>query len=1099
MTPDSLWYKDAIIYELHVKSFYDGNADGVGDFKGLAAKLDYLQGLGVTAIWLLPFYPSPMRDDGYDIADYYHVHPQYGTMKDFKKFLKEAHARGLRVITELVLNHTSDQHEWFRKSRRAKRGSAWRDYYVWSDSPERYQDARIIFKDFEMSNWTWDSVAKAYYWHRFYSHQPDLNFDNPAVQKAMLKLVDYWFDMGVDGLRLDAVPYLFEREGTNCENLPETYVFLEKVRKHIERNHKDKMLLAEANQWPEDAVAYFGNGNRCHMAFHFPIMPRLFMASWMEDRFPVIDIIEQTPAIPENCQWALFLRNHDELTLEMVSDEERDYMYRVFAKDPTARINLGIRRRLAPLLGNNRRKIELMNILLFSLPGTPIIYYGDEIGMGDNHYLGDRNGVRTPMQWNSDRNAGFSRANPQRLFLPMIIDPDYHHESINVENQERNLSSLYWWMKRVIAIRKRFKAFGRGTLEFLNSDNPKVLAFVRQYLDENILVVVNLSRFSQAVELDVSRFDGYVPEEVVSGNKFPPIRNTPYLFTLGFHDYYWFSLKKEDQVATRLEERQLPELVLSGRWETVLEGRSKERFERDVLPRYLETARWFGGKARSLQQIRITESIKLEAGASHALMVILEARYTEGSTESYLLPLSFASGKNFDRFKETPQAVVAILKTPGGEGVLFDAVFDEAFRSALFQLVAKKQSRAGTAGVLVGYPGIALKKQTRALSESPSQVLRVEQSNTSCLFGTSFLLKLYRRLDEGINPDLELGRYLTENAAFAYVPSFGGAIEFRRQGAEPIVVGVLQQFVQNQGDAWSFTLNHAGAFFDRVMAKKSELAMPPQFPSSLVELSESEVPVIMEELVGSLYLEMTALLGKRTGEMHIALAAEQVDPKFAPEPFSLLYQRSLYHSMRILTRRVFDLMRKNLKNVSPEIRVDIEGLLTKEKDIIGGFARLFGKKLRSTKIRIHGDYHLGQVLYTGNDFVIIDFEGEPARPIGERRLKRSSLRDVAGMIRSFHYPTYSILNSRKMYSEQEIHDLRPWAEAWYKSVAATFLKSYFNTVNGKSFVPAERGELDLMLKAYLMEKAIYEVAYELNNRPEWVTIPLHGIKDLMEA
>ena len=497
------WYKDAVIYEVHVRAFHDGNGDGVGDFRGLIDKLDYLAELGVTALWLLPFYPSPLRDDGYDISDYRQVHPSYGSLRDFRLFLREAHRRGLRVITELVLAHTSDEHPWFQRARLAKPGSVHRDFYVWSDTPDRFAGARIIFKDFEDSNWSFDPVAQAYFWHRFYSHQPSLNYDNPSVRQAMLDVVDYWLAMGVDGLRLDAVPYLYAREGTTCENLPETFAFLRQLRAHVDARFGDRMLLAEANQWPEDAVAYMGNGDTCHMAFHFPLMPRMFMAARQEDRFPMVDILAETPATPPECQWALFLRNHDELTLEMVTDEERDYMYRAYAQDPQARVNVGIRRRLAPLLGNDRKLMEMMNGLLFSMPGTPIIYYGDEIGMGDNIYLGDRNAVRTPMQWNSDRNAGFSAANPQRLYLPVIIDPEYHSQAVNVEAQEENPNSLLWWMKRLIALRQRYKAFGQGTLEVLRPDNRKVFAFIRRFEDERILVVVNLSRNVQCVELDL--------------------------------------------------------------------------------------------------------------------------------------------------------------------------------------------------------------------------------------------------------------------------------------------------------------------------------------------------------------------------------------------------------------------------------------------------------------------------------------------------------------------------------------------------------------------------------------------------------------------
>ena len=567
---DPLWYKDAIVYQLHVKTFYDSDGDGLGDFKGLTAKLDYLKNLGVTAIWLLPFYPSPLKDDGYDIADYYNIHPQYGTLKDFKEFLRQAHLRGLRVISELVVNHTSIEHPWFKRAQKSPPGSNYRNYYVWSDTTDKYKDARIIFKDFESSNWAWDEKAQSYYWHRFYAHQPDLNFDNPNVQKELLRVADFWFSLGVDGVRLDAVPYLFEREGTNCENLPETYAFLKKLRKHIESRYKNRMLLAEANQWPEDAVAYFGKGDECQMAFHFPLMPRMYMGLQMEDRFPIIDILEQTPKIPRNCQWAIFLRNHDELTLEMVTDEERDYMYRAFAKDDRSRINLGIRRRLVPLLMNDRKKIELMNILLCSLPGTPIIYYGDEIGMGDNHYLGDRDGVRTPMQWTPDRNAGFSKANPQQLYLPVIIDSEYHYETVNVETQERNLSSLLWWMKRVIAMRRKFKAFSQGEIKFLYPENHKVLVFIRHYRSERILVVINLSRFSQSLEIDLKEFSGCVPEEVFSQNVFPPIKDTPYILTLGPHNHFWLLLKKSENLLELRKHKGQKQMTLTHSWKKFL-------------------------------------------------------------------------------------------------------------------------------------------------------------------------------------------------------------------------------------------------------------------------------------------------------------------------------------------------------------------------------------------------------------------------------------------------------------------------------------------------------------------------------------------------
>src|SRR5690349_8601151 len=607
LVPNPHWYREAIIYEIPVRAFCDSNGDGIGDFPGLIEKLDYLRDLGVSAIWLLPFYPSPLRDGGYDIADYTSVNPIFGTLEDFQRLLFEAHERGIRVITELVINHTSRDHEWFERARRSPPGSPERNFYTWSDTASEYADARIIFKDFETSNWAWDPVAKAYYWHRFYSHQPDLNFDNPAVHEAIEKVLDFWLGMGVDGLRLDAVPYLYEREGTICENLRETHEYLVKLRAHVDRKFQGRMLLAEANQWPEDAVAYFGKGDESHMNFHFPLMPRMFMALQMEDRFPIIDILEQTPAIPDNCQWAMFLRNHDELTLEMVTDEERDYMWRVYATDPSARINLGIRRRLAPLLANSRRKIELLNTMLFSMPGTPVIYYGDEIGMGDNIYLGDRNGVRTPMQWSPDRNAGFSKANPQRLLLPVIIDPEYHYEAINVDNQQQNLSSLLWWMRRVIGMRKNFKAFSRGTLEFLFPDNTKVLAFLRKIGNETVLVVVNLSRFAQSAELNLAAYAGSVPIEMFSRNRFPTIRKTGYTITLGPHTCYWFVLQPKAEVPRSQKKRSVPTITAQPNLQTLLGDGQRAVFEREILPNYLPGCRWFGAKARTLREMKITE------------------------------------------------------------------------------------------------------------------------------------------------------------------------------------------------------------------------------------------------------------------------------------------------------------------------------------------------------------------------------------------------------------------------------------------------------------------------------------------------------------
>src|SRR5438094_1204691 len=770
---DPLWYKDAIIYELHVKTFCDSDGDGIGDFRGVIYKLAYLTELGVTAVWLLPFYPSPLRDDGYDIADYFDVNPSFGTLDDFRALLDAAHQRNLRVITELVINHTSDQNPWFQKSRRAVATAAsgvtdpgysdylaYKDFYVWSNTPEKYKDARIIFKDFETSNWAWDPVAKAYYWHRFYSHQPELNFDNPTVHDAVEKVCDFWLSMGVDGLRLDAVPYLYEREDTNCENLPETHEYLRRLRAHVEAKFPNRMLLAEANQWPEDAAAYFGKGDESHMSFHFPLMPRMFMGLQMEDRFPIIDIMEQTPPIPDNCQWAMLLRNHDELTLEMVTVEERDYMYRVYATDPHARINLGIRRRLAPLLANSRRKIELLNTLLFSMPGTPIIYYGDEIGMGDNFYLGDRNGCRTPMQWSSDRNAGFSRANPQQLYLPVTIDPEYHYEAINVENQQKNLSSLLWWMRRVIAMRKNYKAFPRGSLEFLFPENAKVLAFLRRFENETILVVVNLSRYSQPLELDLAKFSGCVPMEVFSRNLFRPIKKSRYVITLGPHAYYWFALQGPTDGRRALKKRIAPTINAPAELDALLTDAQRWQLEREILPSYIQTCRWFGSKARTFRHLKVVDQATISSDADASRFWFVEVNYLDGPAETYTIPVKIASGDAARAVSQTASHAVIARFAGSEETILYDAVWDAKFRSQLFEAIVQRQIMKGHAGDLVGIAGKAMAADS-SVAVYKSQVLAGEQSNSSMLFENKFFLKLYRKLEDGVNPDVEITRFLT--------------------------------------------------------------------------------------------------------------------------------------------------------------------------------------------------------------------------------------------------------------------------------------------------------------------------------------------------
>jgi maltose alpha-D-glucosyltransferase / alpha-amylase len=1103
---EPLWYKDAVIYQLHVKTYCDSDGDGIGDFAGLASKLDYLQDLGVTAIWLLPFCPSPLRDDGYDIADYKNIHPAYGSLRDLKNFLTEAHLRGLRVITELVINHTSDQHPWFQRARRAKPGSRWRNWYVWSETPERYPEARIIFKDFEPSNWTWDPVAKAYYWHRFYSHQPDLNFDNPQVQRAILNVLDFWFSMGVDGLRLDAVPYLFEREGTNCENLPETHAFLKQLRAHVDRRFSDRMLLAEANQWPEDAVAYFGNCDECQMAFHFPLMPRLFMALHMEDSFPILDIMDQTPTIPDCCQWAIFLRNHDELTLEMVTDEERDYMYRVYANDPRMRINLGIRRRLFPLLGNHRRRTELMNALLFSMPGTPVIYYGDEIGMGDNIHLGDRDGVRTPMQWSADRNAGFSRANPQELYLPVTISPEYHFEVINVEVQQSNLHSVLWWMKRLIALRKRYKAFGRGSIQFLHPENNRILAFVREYGQERILVVANLSRFVQHVQLDMASYQGMTPIEIFGRTEFPVIGSRAYFLSLGPHSFYWFYLSAPEVAKEPAEIKPtmatLPQIGATAGWETILRGAAREQLEQQ-LPGYLQKARWFGGKARAIKRCAIRDAFPITKTTPQAEILLIQVEYMAGDPETYVLPISYCDDTGQEKLiRDFPRACIARLKF-GAEGksyLLYDATVDPSFCLQLLTMISRHRRVRANGAELVAAASRGL-RELQAPADEPllPSVMKAEQSNTSVLYGKRFILKLIRRVAPGVNPDLEIGRFLTERG-FAHIPPVAGAIEIHRNRTEPITLAILQEFVPNQGDAWKFTLDQLSRYFEHALAKRLPHEDLNRISGSLTELASAELPAQAIELIGG-YLQSTRLIGQRTAELHVCLASEAEAPDFRPESFSKLYQRSLYQSMRTLAAKTFPLLRRYADRLPEDTRGLAKEVLNSEKVVMDRFRSITALKITAMRIRCHGDYHLGQVLYTGRDFVIIDFEGEPARPISERKIKRSPVRDVAGMLRSFHYATYSALLAQKerglAVEGEDWHYLELCADFWYRWVSAVFLKAYLNTAAPGGFLPQTRAEFQVLLETYLLEKSVYELGYELNNRPDWIKIPLQGIRQLV--
>ncbi len=1075
--PTHAWYKDAVIYEVHVKSFYDSNDDGIGDFRGLIEKIDYFKELGVTAVWLLPFYPSPLRDDGYDIADYTSVNPSYGTMDDFREFLAAAHARDLRVITELVINHTSDQHPWFQRARRAPAGSRERDFYVWSDTPDKYKEARIIFKDFEPSNWSWDAVAAAYYWHRFFHHQPDLNFDNLAVHDAVFRVLDFWLDLGVDGLRLDAVPYLFEREGTNCENLPETHAFLKKLRRHMDVKYGDRMLLAEANQWPEDAAAYFGEGDECHMNFHFPIMPRLFMAIQMEDRFPIVDILDQTPAIPEGCQWATFLRNHDELTLEMVTDEERDYMYRVYANDQRARINLGIRRRLAPLLGNNRRRIELINALLFSLPGTPIVYYGDEIGMGDNFYLGDRNGVRTPMQWAPDRNGGFSRANPQQLYLPAIIDPEYHYEAVNVENQRRNGSSLFWWMRRLIAERKRWKAFGHGSIEFLQPHNAKVLAFVRAFGDESVLVVANLSRFTQATELDLSAYSGLVPMEIFSRSRFAEVRPGPTMFTLGPNDFYWLALRRRGSASPSERASIVPLVEHRIAWNGALSNDLRELLEGELLPLYFEKCRWFPGRSRTLRDLLVTEDLAPEAGMGGARILVVHAAFAEGLPESYILPVQCATGEAAARILlESPEAAIARFNGGAEEQVLYDAAFDPGFRTALLlSFIAPP----GAEKHLLGIPAHSLDPEQVRRAAGGAHVVQAGGSNTTISYANTYFLKLYRRLEGGLQPEEQMTRYLTEVREFRSVPAYCGSLRYNSRGGGPVAtVALLLEYVQNQGDAWAYTLDAAGRFYERIL----EAGPSADEAGMLVKAAGANYPQRMRQL------------GVRLAEMHLALASDASDPQFAPEPFTVLYQRSLYQAVRGQIRRTVRLLGSSRGDIPEAAWSAADEICNGEAVILARFACLLGRRIKGAKIAVHGAFHLGQVLNTGKDFVIADLEGDPSRPLSERALKRSPVRDVASMIRSLDYGAHVALTHQQ---PGDLSILEPWARKWSNYVAEQFRAGYVEAAGNATFLPENEEDFELLLSVFVLDRAAIEINNELAYRPHMAGVPIQALCGLV--
>ena len=1069
------WYKDAVIYQLHVKAFRDSNADGIGDFTGLIEKLDYIHELGATAIWLLPFYPSPLRDDGYDIADYTAVHPSYGSMRDARTFVTQAHRRGLKVITELVINHTSDQHPWFQRARHAPRNSAARNFYVWSDDDQKYPDTRIIFLDTEKSNWSWDPVAGQYFWHRFYSHQPDLNFDNPRVLREVLKVMHFWLKAGVDGLRLDAIPYLVEREGTNNENLPETHAVLKQIRAELDLHYDDRMLLAEANQWPEDTQPYFGDGDECHMGFHFPLMPRMYMAVAQEDRHPITDIIRQTPEIPPSCQWGIFLRNHDELTLEMVTEQERDYLWRTYAEDARARINLGIRRRLAPLMQNDRRKIELMNSLLLSMPGTPILYYGDEIGMGDNYYLGDRDGVRTPMQWSSDRNAGFSSATPQQLFLPVILDPVYGYQAINVESQAREQASLLNWTRRMVAVRKQHAAFGRGTMKLLYPRNRKILAYVREHGGDRILCVANLSRSAQAAEIDLTSWRGAVPIELTGRSAFPPIGDLPYLITLPAYGFYWFLLADEAEAPSWHQpiSEVLPEFITlptrDGRVATALSGREASQLLDESLPLFLQRQRWFAARTANIGTVSLR--LLCELGGGQQMLTIAEAVVGD-KTQCYFLPLATRWGEEHLAFgAPSLSQTIARLRTGPRLGALIDAATDpDLLTGFLKAMLEERREPAGDATLIFEHG-----KRLIDMSDLPSpRLIGGDQSNVSMAFGDRIVMKVYRRLREGVQPDVEVARFLTDVAGYINTPAYLGTVRYEPKDGRAMQLAAAFEFVGNQGDAWTYVAN----VLERLL-EDAELSNPDAETEHLVTSSS-----------------IGPRMGRRLAELHTALATTTDDPAFAAEPVTQGALNRWADDVASDLDWVFAAL-EGAADISQHAQELARRLAVHRPRLSRIIERVRDVGVSGRLIRIHGDLHLGQILVSADDIYFIDFEGEPRRSIAERRQKMSPLRDVAGLIRSIDYAASAAVRRVQNMGTAAPLEVAERASRWAEETTQTMLQTYRETIGSGDLLPTE-GDAVLLLDLFIVQKAAYEVVYELGQRPDWIELPLEALLKIAE-
>ena len=1090
---EPLWYKDAIIYELNIKGFYDSDNDGIGDFAGLERKLDYLEELGVTAIWLLPFYPSPLRDDGYDIQDYYSVSRAYGNVEDFKRFLDAAHQRGLQVITELVINHTSDQHPWFQRARRAPVGSKERDYYVWSDTDEKWPDVRIIFTDTETSNWTWDPVAKQYYWHRFFHHQPDLNYDSPDVQQEIFDVLDYWMNMGIDGFRLDAIPYLFEREGTNGENLPETHAFLKKLRKHVDDNYDNVLFLAEANMWPEESASYFGDGDECHMNYHFPLMPRLYMSVKMEDRHPITDIFDQTPAIPENCQWATFLRNHDELTLEMVTDEERDFMYNVYASDRTARINLGIRRRLAPLMDNDRGKIELLNVLLMSLPGTPVLYYGDEIGMGDNYYLGDRDGVRTPMQWNNNENAGFSEANPHSLYLPVIRDTEYSYRWVNVKRQQQNPNSLLNWTKKLLAKRKNYSVFGRGSITWLKPDNGRILAFVREHGNETVLVVVNLSRHPQAVQLDLSAYEGAGVREVFGRTHFNEVGRDLYQITIAGHGYYWLELEQPNTGGDDVRELGEAHLVTNELKDLFSRGNLRA-LEQRVLPAYLRSVSWMGTRAEGLEGVKVYDYRMQTNGQRHFGWLLLELSYLEGLPELVQLPLAFHNLRD-DVDYGRREEVIGLVDRGDDTVVMLDALYDEDYRRGLVAGLREY-------GELKGFSFEA----RESMSAGGTQDANLLHSGIEYMLLQSrdYTIKFYRRVDVADVPDLEVKNMLTRRG-FANAPTVVGTLRFAPKTNLNATLAIFEDRIASEGSAWDYVQNNLQRFGEDIVTRlqqpnQDSPAAKPDEISVTDEIMYRDMPDTIQDILGLPFVQKIAELGRTLAGYHLLMSEVSSEKNFEREALSLHYQRSVYAGLKGDVRATLESLKRALGELDDDAAGLGEAVLAREDELHERLKRVFRHKIEADKIRIHGDFTLMQVALADDQFIIQNFDGDPDRTYSQRRLRRSPAKDIANLMRSIAYACGLVYQDLAAGLRDETADhLEDWLRTANRYLSAEFLTAYRKATGGTRLLPESETDLEVLLDTFRIEKALQELRYDLNYRVDQVGVPLRGVLELLDG